>query len=199
VSGLGQALEGLCCNAIILLFVQGLRQVRGCWVRTVTQTGATLCQRQSRKKIMNWAARLVGVGLTALAAFAAGYGLGGIYETAPTMAADNAPMALGLADSGGTVNLNRGERFAVSLEGNASTGYSWQIVEQPAFCDLVKDAVGSQGRDAGAADRVGTPSALNFVFQCSAAGQGTLLMEYRRAWETGKKADKTFRLTVHVV
>lgn len=148
---------------------------------------------------MNWATLLVVVGLTALVAWGAGYKLGARYDVAATMVADKAPVTFGLADSGGRVNLNRGERFAVSLEGNASTGYSWQIVEQPAFCDLVKEAEKTQDRDAGAADRVGTPSALNFVFQCSAAGRGTLRMEYRRAWETGNKADKTFQLTVHVV
>jgi inhibitor of cysteine peptidase len=149
--------------------------------------------------MMNSVTRLAIAGLAGVLVWGAGYELDGIYETAPTMAADEAPMPFGLADSGGTVNLNRGERFAVSLEGNASTGYNWQIVEQPAFCELVNDAAGPQGRDADAAERVGTPSALNFVFQCSAAGRGTLLMEYRRAWETGKEADKTFRLTVHVV
>lgn len=149
--------------------------------------------------MMNSVTGLAVAGLAGVLVWGAGYGLGGIHETAATMVADKAPVTFGLADNGGTVNLSRGERFAVSLEGNVSTGYSWQIVEQPAFCDLVKEAVESQDRDAGAADRVGTPSALNFVFQCSAAGRGTLLMEYRRAWETGKKADKTFRLTVHVV
>ncbi len=147
---------------------------------------------------MNWATLLVVVGLTALVAWGPGYKSGARYETAATMVADKAPVTFGLADSGGRVNLIRGEQFVVSLEGNASTGYSWQIVEQPAFCDLVKDAAGSQGRDVGTADFVGSPTALTFVFHCSEAGQGTLLMEYRRSWETGKKAEKTFRMAVRV-
>jgi predicted secreted protein len=148
---------------------------------------------------MNWAAVPAIAVLGGVLSWGAGYKLGEQHQTPAIRAASQAQVTLRApADSGATVNLKAGDRFAIEVEGNVSTGYVWQVIEQPAGCQQTQTATGGGQNEGGADDRVGTPARRTFVFECSAIGEGTMRMEYRRPWEKDKKADKTFRIAVRV-
>lgn len=146
---------------------------------------------------MKWAAMLVIAALGGLLTWSASTKMGDRQQTPVVLAASKTPVTVSApAESGATVNLRAGDRFAVEAEGNPSTGYAWQIIEQPAFCQPVK-TLPSEAKGDGE-DRVGAPTRLTFVFECKSTGEGTLAMEYRRPWEKDNKADKTFRIIVRV-
>ena len=103
------------------------------------------------------------------------------------------------ADNKGATTVERGGKLDVALEGNASTGYSWQVVDdaggrlkqlgEPVVEDLEPDSEGTL---------VGMTQRQVFTFDAVEPGTGTLKMEYKRAWETTVPAEKTLTVDVTV-
>lgn len=102
-------------------------------------------------------------------------------------------VTLHASDDGTRVELRRGQGLVISLEGNPTTGYTWnavaydgrilQQVGEPAFTPE-SDAIGAPGRQA-------------LSFEALAKGRTTLQVVYHRPWEDGE-ADKVFSVEVVV-
>jgi len=98
-------------------------------------------------------------------------------------------------DNGTTVNLSIDDPFEIELEGNASTGYSWQIM--PYDSTVIKQ-VGEPEFKSNAEGRVGSGGIITFKFQTIGDGQTELLLVYRRKWEEHKPPTKMFKMKIVV-
>jgi inhibitor of cysteine peptidase len=97
-------------------------------------------------------------------------------------------------DSGSTINLGIDDPFDVQLSGNASTGYTWEIISYDSTVVKQLGEVKFIPDD----DRIGSGGNYLYSFQTVAAGQTDLVMVYKRRWDEHKLHDKTFRLKVVV-
>ncbi len=97
-----------------------------------------------------------------------------------------------------------GQLLAISLEGNASTGYSWEI-EADGAPQLVlapsPDTHTDTPAAAGSGDApplVGAPSTTHWHFEAVQPGSTVVRLTYRRPWEKDVAPAKTaeFRVTV---
>jgi predicted secreted protein len=82
------------------------------------------------------------------------------------------------ADVGTEITVVVGEEFEVRLESNVTTGYAWQVVEQPEAIELV-----SSEYDAPDTSLVGAGGVEVFVFEGVAQGSGELRLEYVRSFD----------------
>ncbi|MBM3935177.1 MAG: protease inhibitor I42 family protein [SAR202 cluster bacterium] len=95
-------------------------------------------------------------------------------------------------NNGGAIELNPGDRFFITLEGNPSTGYTWEIDSN----------VGGRVAQVGpiesrpVSDMPGAPNVQVIRFEAMYGGEGDLKLKYHRPWETGVAPVKTF--VVHV-
>ena len=97
-------------------------------------------------------------------------------------------------DSGTTVNLGIDDPFEIELVGNASTGYSWQVM--PYDSTVIKQVGEPEFKSKD--DRVGSSGLITFKFQTIADGQTDLILVYSRKWEENKPPAKTFSMKIVV-
>ncbi len=104
------------------------------------------------------------------------------------------PVAISASDAGKTIELKKGATLVVSLEGNPTTGYNWQVADPaPAILKQVGDVEVTPVSDA-----MGAPGTIVLKFSAVQAGQSTLKLAYHRSWEKGVAPEKTFEVTVVV-
>jgi inhibitor of cysteine peptidase len=99
-------------------------------------------------------------------------------------------------DDGGTVTLSAGQTLKVVLESNATTGYSWRAGAVPACLEQqgesAYDSKGSPGV-------VGAGGEETWLFTAVGTGEGRLVLEYARPWESDEIAPtETFEVNVVV-
>jgi len=99
-------------------------------------------------------------------------------------------------DSAPAFDVAKGERFAVILPSNRTTGFQWQL-GRPLDGNVVK-LVGSEYRThenhvAGAA------GSERWIFEAVAAGETTIVLHYVRPWEKSAPPARvgTFSVLVH--
>lgn len=97
------------------------------------------------------------------------------------------------ADSGGTIEASVGDEITISLAGNPTTGYTWNVL-QPQNADVV--AFDDRAYEA-ESDAIGAPGTEELEFEAVAAGEATIELGYFRPWEPDQ-VDKTFTVTVTV-
>lgn len=99
------------------------------------------------------------------------------------------PLALTQTDSGSTIYLKQHQKFTVSLPGNRTTGYNWEVVSAP--------GLSQQGEPEFVADSnaTGAGGTFRYSFITASEGTGGLKMVYRRPWETGTAPLTTFEIT----
>jgi len=112
----------------------------------------------------------------------------------------NNPLSPGMrwlteVDAGRTVDLRAGDRLSISLGGNPTTGYSWELA---AVDKQVLAPLGKPGY-AASSEAVGAGGVFAFEFEAVAAGQTALRLVYRRPWEKRRRAAQTFGVNVTVV
>jgi predicted secreted protein len=98
----------------------------------------------------------------------------------------------------GQVTVEVGQRFAVTLESNPSTGYRWEWVDRQ---ESILEQIGAaefQPRETGDPPLVGAGGWDIFTFEATSSGQMALKLVYRRPWEEGMEPLKTFSLQVTV-
>lgn len=91
-----------------------------------------------------------------------------------------ADLVLTEQDSGTEFELDPGEQFAVRLESNPTTGYSWEVSEMTTPDLVVLESVTHVETDT---ELVGAPGTDVFVFTAGSAGAGILRLEYVRSFE----------------
>jgi inhibitor of cysteine peptidase len=100
--------------------------------------------------------------------------------------------ALGAEDNGREIILQKGQTLTIKLEGNPTTGYSWEVVESEG---AILQQVGEPEFEA-ESDLLGAPGTHILHFNAVGTGQMELKLVYQRPWETDVEPLETF--TVHV-
>lgn len=77
--------------------------------------------------------------------------------------------------------LSIGHCFDVSLKGNPTTGFQWEIKELPSFLEKKTSSYVSDAKPND--NRCGVGGTFFFTFCAKAKGKGTLILQYRRPWE----------------
>jgi inhibitor of cysteine peptidase len=94
---------------------------------------------------------------------------------------------------GESITAGIGQRFAIELDGNPTTGYSWQLSAPPG--DQVRlvdeDFTPSSGQ-------IGSGGVQRFTFEATGTGTTTLAFGYQRPWETGVAPANTAQFPVKV-
>jgi len=90
--------------------------------------------------------------------------------------------------------MARGEVLIVSLEGNPTTGYIWEIntINERFIRPIGKAEFRSDSRLCGA------PGINTFRFKAIRAGRTILRLVYHRPWERGVKPFETYYLQIEV-
>jgi inhibitor of cysteine peptidase len=107
--------------------------------------------------------------------------------------AGGARQVLDSGDVGTEITVGVGEQFEVRLESNPTTGYAWQVVEQPDAIELV-----SSEFEAPDTSLVGAGGIEVFVFEGASAGSGALRLEYVRSFENPPVPAETAEFQVQV-
>jgi len=108
------------------------------------------------------------------------------------------PLAVGKDADGGSVELKRDQVLEVTLEGNQTTGYTWEIKTSG------EPVVRSQGEPvytqdaAGGSTVVGAGGTFTFTFVGAEPGTSTIDLAYQRPWENDTPPLETFTLEVTV-
>ena len=107
-------------------------------------------------------------------------------------------VSLGADDDGGEVTLAVGDLVVVTLESNPTTGYAWSLADD-GDADIIAVA-GNEFVAPEASDPplVGQGGVEVWAFQAVEEGEGTISMEYIRAWKQGVEPADTFSLNVVV-
>jgi inhibitor of cysteine peptidase len=96
------------------------------------------------------------------------------------------------ADSGSTITLHPGDTLELVLQGNPSTGYTWEVkpgsealLKQKGEPEFTPDskALGAEGR-------------MTFRFDVVAEGKGSLVLLYRRTFEPEARPLRTFGIRI---
>jgi predicted secreted protein len=96
-------------------------------------------------------------------------------------------------DDGRTIHIRSGHLINLCLNGNPSTGYSWNLEEldQEMVRPLCKASIPSN------TGLLGAPEELKWFFQAASIGETTMVLRYYRTWEGPDTESPT--LTLHVV
>jgi inhibitor of cysteine peptidase len=102
------------------------------------------------------------------------------------------PTFLNATDNNTAINVTTGEFLVVTLEGNPTTGYTWEVEElNEQVLQQVGDIVSVPE-----SDLMGAPSMQIATFEVVGAGDATIKMVYHRPWETDVEPADTFTVTV---
>ena len=102
-------------------------------------------------------------------------------------------ITLRAGDDGGQVELVEGQSFVVSLDGNPTTGYTWEAVE---YDQQILRQVG-EPRFTPESSAMGAPGKQQLRFRAVAPGRTTLRLVYHRPWEEAEP-ERTFSVEVVV-
>jgi inhibitor of cysteine peptidase len=94
------------------------------------------------------------------------------------------------------ITVSAGGSFKISLESNATTGFSWP--EQAAIGNTAIVEQTGQEYLAPTSDLMGAPGKQVWTFKALEKGTTVIAMQYSRPWEGGEQAEWTFNLTVTV-
>jgi inhibitor of cysteine peptidase len=117
-------------------------------------------------------------------------------ETATSRAtAGELPLGLALKDDGRTVQLAPGQVVMVSLRANHTTGYRWVLADS-ARGVLARE--GDPSYDADSSSGIGAGGFETWRFRAAHPGRGSIVLDYRRPWEDGKRPETTVRYVIDV-
>lgn len=97
-------------------------------------------------------------------------------------------------DNGGQVEVKAGEEFTVVLNGNPSTGYTWEAKD---LDTTMFELVGDPEFVSDSPGMVGAGGTLTLTFKALQAGTATLNLVYHRSWEDVDPIN-TFSVTITV-
>ena len=94
------------------------------------------------------------------------------------------------ADPIAAIQIAVGERFAIELAGNPTTGYTWQVHADSQHLELLGQEFEPGGESVGA----GGQEVVRF--RVVAAGETEIACEYRRPWDKEVRDTRRFRVAV---
>jgi inhibitor of cysteine peptidase len=95
------------------------------------------------------------------------------------------------ADPGTPIQVAAGEEFALELEGNPTTGYTWQITADSQVLELLGQEFEAGGEGVGAGGRE------VIHLRALADGETELACEYRRPWDKESRDTRHFRVVIY--
>ena len=98
-------------------------------------------------------------------------------------------------DNGKTVQVKVGDQITIALEGNPSTGYTWEAANLDASMFQQFGEIQFRSSNPGL---VGSGGTLTLKFVTLRAGTAPLTLVYQRPWETDVAPQSTFTVTVIV-
>jgi inhibitor of cysteine peptidase len=98
-------------------------------------------------------------------------------------------------DDGKQLNVRVGEKIVVTLDGNPSTGYTWDPKELDA--SMIQQ-VGSTDFKSGNPGLVGAGGTLTLTFKLLKPGTTVLTLIYHRPWETDVEPLHSYTITIIV-
>lgn len=110
-------------------------------------------------------------------------------------ARSSAPTEVLQADASKGVKIAVGEQFDFVLEANATTGFTWRLVEpkDEQFIKMVKNEYHEPNTGT-----VGAGGTDHWIFEGARAGETTVKLEYVRPWEPDAAPDTTVELKVTI-
>jgi inhibitor of cysteine peptidase len=96
--------------------------------------------------------------------------------------------------AGTTVNVAKGAKFQVQLEGNPTTGYLWEAKDLNTT--VLKQVGDPQHKPS--SNAVGAPGITTFTFEAVGPGTAKLQLVYQRPFEKDKAPEKTWEVNVTV-
>jgi inhibitor of cysteine peptidase len=124
--------------------------------------------------------------LAAISFFVSGVGCGNHTNTT----SQPRTVTVSQSDSGTTVSLHQSQILTVSLQGNGSTGYIWDVL--PGSESILAQQGGPQFVPD--SDLVGSGGTYMFTFKAIAPGTADLNLIYHRPFETGIAPLQTFEI-----
>jgi inhibitor of cysteine peptidase len=102
---------------------------------------------------------------------------------------------LSAADNSKTVEVKAGDQIVIALEGNPSTGYTWEAKDLDAS---MFQQVGETEFKSSNPGLIGAGGTLTLTFKTLKAGTSALTLIYHRPWETDVAPVNTFMVNVTV-
>jgi inhibitor of cysteine peptidase len=97
-------------------------------------------------------------------------------------------------EAGKSVEVANGGTLEITLEGNPTTGYTWEV---DSVDEKILKLEGEPDFDA-ASDAVGAGGMMTLKFNAASAGKTDLKLVYHRPWEEGEAPAETFEVSVTV-
>lgn len=101
---------------------------------------------------------------------------------------------LDASDNGRSIEVNNGDKITITLEGNPTTGYSWELSEYDA---AMVEPVGEPAYDSDS-KLLGGGGAYTFTLKALAPGVTTVRLVYHRSWETDVEPLQVYEVTLNV-
>lgn len=109
-------------------------------------------------------------------------------------ACGSAAVKLDEQDNGKSVDLESGKTVSITLEGNPTTGYGWEISEiDPAVAELAGEPDFKSDSKA-----LGSGGVYTFTIKAVAPGTTSIKLVYHRSWETDVEPEKVYEVTLNV-
>lgn len=114
----------------------------------------------------------------------------------PAPTPEGVTVRIGADQAGRTIDVAVGEKFAVELIGVPTAGYIWALARAPAFVSAAGEASGNTSEAQNQPGFAGGNHWEVFLFTASAPGEGELVFEQRRPWESDEPPSDTFRVRI---
>src|SRR5665648_174517 len=101
-------------------------------------------------------------------------------------------VSIDAASNGETVEITPGSSLKLSLKGNPTTGYLWQVIE---IDDSILKPVG-ESKYKSDSNLAGSAGEFTFLFSAQKPGQTTLKLGYLRPWESGVEPLEIFEVNI---
>lgn len=122
-----------------------------------------------------------------------------VTRSLPPPAISGAVRDIKAEDAGKTFEVNKGEKFSVSLSGVPTAGYVWGVEKLPAFLTKKEETGGATSTAQFQPGFAGGNHWEVIAFEATAAGEGELELAQRRPWENqAAPDDQRFKVTIKV-
>ena len=98
-------------------------------------------------------------------------------------------------DNSKAITVSAGETFLIKLEGNPTTGYTWEAQD---LDTTILEQVSETEFESSNPSLIGAGGTLTLTFKALKPGVTTLTLVYHRSWETDIPPVETFTLQVTV-
>ncbi len=102
---------------------------------------------------------------------------------------------LTIGDNGKTINIKKGGQIVIELEGNPSTGYTWEGKDMDASILQQEGEAAFKSSNPGL---IGSSGTMILTYKALRVGTTTIKLIYHRPWETEVEPESTYSVTVVV-